>query len=395
MKRILLLGSTGSIGESVLRVADQFPDRIEIAGLAVQSNYARCLEQAEKFNVRHVAVADVESARACRAQAQGRREVLEGMSGVCALTELEGVDLVVCAVVGMAGLLPVLASVEKGLDVALATKEVLVAAGRIVTQACARKGCRILPVDSEHSAVFQCLLGLPEAERRPPLDFGGGAWAAVRRLVLTASGGPFSARNSLDFDKVTVGEVLRHPTWNMGRKVTVDSATLMNKGLEIMEAHWLFGVPIDQIDVLIHPESIVHSMVETLDGNVLAQLSVPDMRFAIQTALLYPERLDGKLPQLRLEDLGKLRFQLPDEIRFPSLGLARSAARVGGTMPVVLNAANEVAVDSFLKGRRTFSGIWAAVEEVMQRHTVAVDSDLETILAADAWARREAAALCG
>ena len=378
-KNIVILGSTGSIGESALRVVAAFPDRFRIVGLAAQTKVERLLEQARLFSVERVAVADHEAARRARQLAPAGLTVLAGPEGLEELAAQDTADIVLMAVVGMAGLSPVLAALRQGTDVALATKEVLVAAGQKVMAASRASGARILPVDSEHSAIFQCLGG-QDADR-------------VRRLMLTASGGPFAHNPRLDLEKVTVAEALKHPRWNMGRKVTVDSATMMNKGLEIIEAHWLFGVPFDRIEVVIHPESIVHSMVEFQDGNVLAQLSVSDMRFAIQLALTWPERLDGALPALDLARLGTLHFAAPDEARFPCLSLARAAARAGGTMPVILNAANEVAVQEFLNGKLSFPGIWRTVEKVLGRHTALADPDLPDILAADRWARAEAGLL--
>lgn len=382
MKKIVLLGSSGSIGESALRVVEALSSRFRVVGLAVHRNYKRVLQQAEQFRVGHVAVADTETARLCAAEAPSGIEVHEGQAGVEELAALEETDIVLCAVVGMAGLRPVMAAVNRGTDIALATKEVLVAAGRIVTEACAKHGVRLLPVDSEHSAILQCLKEMPNVEDQEH--------STIRRLILTASGGPFAEQPGIDFDRVTVDEALNHPRWNMGKKVTVDSATLMNKGLEIMEAHWLFNVPVEKIDVLIHPESIVHSLVEFVDGNVMAQMSVPDMRFAIQYALTYPERLDGKLPQLDLAKTGTLNFREPDVERFPCLRLAREAARVGGTMPAVLNAANEVAVQRFLQGKTAFSGIWRLVESFMEKHEVIHEPSLDDVMEVDAWVRRSA-----
>jgi 1-deoxy-D-xylulose-5-phosphate reductoisomerase len=312
-------------------------------------------------------------------------KVLAGPEGVASLALETGADIVVCAVVGMAGLRPVMTAVEAGMDVALATKEVLVAAGDVVTRACARTGARLMPVDSEHSAIFQCL---GAGSERPP--FPPGSLPRVDRLILTASGGPFWNRHDMDMRAITADAALEHPRWKMGRKVTVDSATLMNKGLEIMEAGWLFGIPLERIDTLIHPESIVHSLVRFADGSVLAQLSPPDMRYAIQYALAFPDRPDGGLPRLRLDELGALRFSRTDPVRFPCLGLAVEAARKGGTMPAVLNAANEMAVESFLAGHLNFPGIWGTVAKVTDMHTPVPHPGLDEIVEADEWARRTA-----
>lgn len=373
------MGSTGSIGESALRVVAAFPKRFRIIGLAAQTKVERLLEQARLFAVDRVAVADQKAAQQALQMAPAGLKVQVGPAGLEELAALPNADTVLVAVVGLAGLFPVLAALRQGTDVALATKEVLVAAGKKVMAAARATGARILPVDSEHNAIFQCL-GDQGAER-------------VRRLMLTASGGPFAHKPHLDLEKVTVGEALKHPRWNMGRKVTVDSATMMNKGLEIIEAHWLFGMPLEHITVVMHPESIVHSMVEFKDGNILAQLSVSDMRFAIQSALTWPERLDGGLPALDLARLGMLHFSAPDEARFPCLRLARMAAGTGGTMPAILNAANEMAVQEFLNGKLSFPGIWRTVEQVLARHTALADPDLPDILAADSWARMEAGQL--
>ncbi len=377
-KRLLLLGSTGSIGENALRVIAALPGRFQIVGLAANRHGERALEQARAFGVSSVALADPAAATAARQAAPAGVRVLEGEAGVVELVRTSGADLVLCAMVGMAGLRPVLAAVEAGMDVALATKEVLVAAGALVCATAARTGARLLPVDSEHSALFQCLQGA-----RP---------ASVRRLLLTASGGPFARRPELDLDHVSVKDALRHPRWNMGRKVTVDSATLMNKGLEIMEARWLFDVPLERIEVVIHPESLVHSLVEFVDGGVLAQLGPPDMRFAIQYALTWPERVDGGLPQLDLIAAGALHFHAPESERFPCLRLAREAAAGGGAQPAVLNAANEVAVDWFLEGRMPFGGIWRTVSAVLARTppSAAATPTLDELFETDAWARREA-----
>jgi len=337
--------------------------------------------------VPRLVVADHAAARRCRERAPACVDVIDGVGGLTEVAADPDLDLLVCAVVGMAGLRPVLAAARRGTHVALATKEVLVAAGKPVTDACSRSGALLIPIDSEHSAIFQCLQGSVEDAHVP-----GNVERGIRRLLLTASGGPFGSAPETDLNRVTVEQALAHPRWSMGRKITIDSATLMNKGLEILEAHWLFHVPLEQIDVLIHPESIVHSMVEFVDGSVLAQLSAPDMRYAIQYALTYPLRLDGGLPALDLDLLSSLRFTTPDPARFPCLRLAREAGAAGGTMPAVLNAANEVAVARFLAGEIRLPDIWEIVESVMQRHKPAA-AELDAILAADAWARRQAAAL--
>lgn len=378
-KRIVILGSTGSIGKSALKVVEQLSDRLEIVGLAVRSSTDQVLEQAVKFGVRTIAVADQAAAAAALPRTPVGIKILSGPEGVEALAAMEGADIVLAAMVGMAGLKPVLAALNRGRDVALATKEVLVAAGELVIRACTRTGARLIPVDSEHSAIFQCL--------------GAAAPAAVRSIILTASGGPFANKPNVDFGKVTVAEALKHPRWNMGNKVTIDSATMMNKGLELMEAHWLFNMPMDRIEVLVHPESIVHSLVQFVDGSVFAQLSLSDMRYAIQYALTWPDRIEGNLPHLDLAAIGRLNFSRPEEKRFPCLGLACAAAAVGKTLPAVLNAANEVAVERFLAGELAFSGIWRVVECVMNAHATVSNPTLETILDADAWARARACEL--
>jgi len=379
-KKIVILGSTGSIGENAIRVATALPNRLKIMGIASNTSVSRILEQAAELHVKHVAIADPASAATARQSRPRHIRLYSGDSGVEELAALPEADLVLCAMVGMAGLKPVLAALNQGTDVAIATKEVLVAAGGMVMDCARRNKARLLPVDSEHSAIFQCLEGKPAS--------------SIRRLILTASGGPFGANRSIDFDKVTAAQALKHPRWNMGPKVSIDSATLMNKGLEIMEAHWLFGIPYDRIDVVIHPESIIHSMVEFVDGSILAQLSPPDMRFAIQHALTWPEREDGGLPRLDFATLGALHFETPDLTRFPCLGLARKAAITSGTMPCVLNAANEIAVQAFLENQITFSGIWHTVESVMTRHSVIAKPTLDQINAADHWSRQEAKRLC-
>lgn len=377
MKNVVILGSTGSIGENAVRVCLALPNELRVVGLAVQSNYTRALEQAALLNVKTLAVVDPDAAQRCRAAAPPGVRVLDGQPGIVDLAATAEANIVLCAVVGMAGLHPVLSALHAGKDVALATKEVLVAAGSIVTAAATAAGARILPVDSEHSAIFQCLQGCTSPN-------------SIERLILTASGGPFTARPDIHLPSVTPRQALAHPRWNMGPKVTIDSATLMNKGLEMIEAHWLFNLPMHRISVLIHPESIVHSMVEFVDGSILSQMSLPDMRFAIQYALTYPARKPGGLPPLDLATVGTLHFSHPDTTRFPCLTLATNAAATGGTVPAVLNAANEVAVERFLQGEIGFTDIWKIVEKTINAHTNVLNPSLDEVLHADNWARRAA-----
>ncbi|MBC8453708.1 1-deoxy-D-xylulose-5-phosphate reductoisomerase [PVC group bacterium] len=380
MKKIVILGSAGSIGESALRVVEALPDELQVVGLAVRSNSRRLLEQVSAFGVSQVAVVDEDAAKECEESASPDIKVLSGMAGVEELAASSDADIVLCSVVGMSGLAPVLAALECGTDVALATKEVLVAAGHIVKETCSRTGAKLLPVDSEHSAIFQCLHGQTESAHAHKTD-------AVRRILLTASGGPFFERPDVDFDLVSVADALDHPKWDMGRKVTIDSATLMNKGLEIIEARWMFDVPVSNIEVVVHPESIIHSMVEFIDGSTIAQLSPPDMRLAIQYALTWPERMDGALPGMDPFAVGSLSFKKPDLSRFPALRLAIQAGETGGSLPIVLNAANEIAVEMFLNEKIPFSGIWKCVESVMNRHKVEKEPSLEDVFKTDLWAR--------
>ncbi len=378
MKNIVVLGSTGSIGENALKVVDSLPDQLQIVALGVNTNYERVLEQAKQFGVKIVAISDSEMAAKCARVAPSGIEVLSGEEGMEIVAALDDVDIVVCAVVGMAGLKPTMAAVSRGTDVAIATKEALVAAGGLVTETCAKTGASLLPIDSEHSALFQCLTTAGRSTD---------GISNVKRLILTASGGPFAAKPDIDFETVSVDEALAHPRWKMGRKISIDSATMMNKGLEIIEARWLFDLTLDKIDVILHPESIVHSLVEFVDGSMLAQMSLPDMRLAIQYALTYPERYSGDLPSLDLAQLGALHFSEPDAVRFPCLRIAREALLCAGTMPTVMNAANEVAVAAFLDEKISLAGIWHHVEDVMNKHDVIDDPDLATVFVADKWAR--------
>ena len=385
MKRIGILGSTGSIGCSALSVIEAHMDRLEVASLAAGENSARLAEQVERFRPRVVAMATAgalaQVERGLSVQARRRLEHLAvGAEGLVTAATHPAVDLVLCASSGTAALEAVLAAIEAGKTIALANKEVLVMAGGLVTEAARRHGVLVLPVDSEHNAIHQCLHGRDAGE--------------VRRLILTASGGPFRHLSASELEGVTPEAALRHPTWRMGPKITIDSATLMNKGLEVIEAHWLFGVPPDRIDVVIHPQSIIHSMVELTDGSVIAQLGVTDMRMPIQYAFSFPERWAAATPPLNLAALGRLEFAEPDRERFPCLSLAYRALSDSGALPVVLNAANEVAVASFLDGRLSFPGIARLIEHTLDAGAGAalprVDA-VEEVRAVDRWARDWAA----
>ncbi len=376
MRRLTILGSTGSIGRTALDVARRLVGEITVVGLSACTNVALLARQVRDVGPEAVAVGSAEGARALRVAVPGwRGDVLIGPEGLAALAGGTPADLVLVGVVGVAGLEPTLAALSAGKDVALATKEVLVAGGALVTSAATQRGRRILPIDSEHSAIFQCLAGQ---------DAG-----AVARLWLTASGGPFLHLDREAMEAVTPADALRHPTWQMGPKVTVDSATLMNKGLEVIEAHWFFGVPASRIEVVIHPQSVVHSLVEFVDGSLLAQLGAPDMHLPVQYALTYPRRLPATGTRLDLRTLGTLGFEPPDPGRFPCLGYAREALEMGGTAPAALNAANEVSVRQFLEGRIRFPEIARNVRRVLDRHTPAPATSVVAVLAADREARAQ------
>jgi 1-deoxy-D-xylulose-5-phosphate reductoisomerase len=377
MKRIAILGSTGSIGRSALAVVDAHPSALRVVALAAGDNAALLAEQAARYGPEIVGLATAAAVDRFKAAcATSPRIAGAGSDGLIAVATHPSVDIVLCASAGTAGLEAVLAAIEAGKTIALANKEVLVMAGELVTAAARRRSVAILPVDSEHNAIHQCLHG------RDPRE--------VRRLILTASGGPFRDRPAAELERVGPDAALQHPTWQMGRKITIDSATLMNKGLEVIEAHWLFGVSADQIDVVIHPQSIVHSMVELIDGSVIAQLGVTDMRLPIQYAFSYPDRWAAALPSLDLTRAARLEFLPPPHERFPSLGLAYRALRAGGTVPVVLNAANEIAVDLFLEGKLGFTAIPRVIEKTLDVHQAQPVSTLEAVRRADAWARDHA-----
>jgi 1-deoxy-D-xylulose-5-phosphate reductoisomerase len=375
MKRIAVLGSTGSIGVTTLDIAARFPDRFEITALAAGKNVDRLASQVTTFNPHLVAVGDAESVIELRRRLPDYHgEVLAGAEGLEAVATEATAELVVGGLVGAIGLLPTLRALSAGKDVALANKEALVVAGELMTRTARAAGVHLFPIDSEHNAIFQALRG-HEADD-------------VRRIILTASGGPFLRRPAEELARVSRAEALRHPTWKMGDKITIDSATLMNKGLEVIEAHWLFGLPADQIDVVIHPQSIVHSMVEYIDGSVIAQLGIADMTIPISYILAYPRRLPLEhLPSLDLPAESDLEFHRPDTGKFRCLGLAYEALRAGGTVPAVLNAANEVAVAAFLAERLRFTQIPELLERAVEAHSRAAANDLETLLAADRWAR--------
>ncbi|HAA02182.1 MAG TPA: 1-deoxy-D-xylulose-5-phosphate reductoisomerase [Syntrophobacteraceae bacterium] len=377
-KALSILGSTGSIGVNTLEVIRQFPNRFSIIGLAAGRNVALLFDQILEFQPRVVAVMDEACATRLRQMLESvhnRPEVLSGADGYQTIAALPEVNMVVAAMVGAAGLVPTVAAIEAGKHVALANKETLVIGGSVVVPLTERRGVRLLPVDSEHSAIFQSLQGNQHH--------------SLRRILLTASGGPFFRKSMDELSTVTPQAALKHPNWSMGRKITIDSATLMNKGLEVIEAHWLFNVPVDQIAVHIHPESIIHSMVEYVDGSVIAQLGIPDMKTPIAYALSYPERLPLRQPALDLFQLQNLSFYPPDETKFPCLRLAYQACREGSTMPAVLNAANEVAVEAFLNERIGFLDIPTLIESTMSRHSTASEVTLQSILEADHWARKE------
>jgi 1-deoxy-D-xylulose-5-phosphate reductoisomerase len=382
-KKVVLLGSTGSIGCSTLEVARQIPERVELVGLAANASVGKLAEQVRETGVRHVALADGSKEAELRALLPDGVKVYIGHEGLIELATLTGADVVLVAIVGTAGLEPALAAIEAGKDLAVASKEILVMAGEIVTAAAEKRGVKILPVDSEHNAIFQCLDGHRGGEKE------------VSRLILTASGGPFRTWPAEDLKAVTLEQALKHPTWEMGRKITIDSATLFNKGLEMIEARWLFGIGMERIDVVVHPQSIVHSMVEFVDGSVLAQLSRTDMCFPIQYALTWPDRVRGGLKPLDFSELAKLEFERPRDEVFPALGLARRAGSEGGTLPAVFNAANEVAVDAFIERRIGFTDIWAVVGETMDAHEVGAADSLSGLIEADAWARLKATDLLG
>jgi len=375
-KRLVILGATGSIGESALKVARDIPERMEIVGLAANSNVEKLAAAANETRAQSICLVDETKIDALQRALAYKPRIFAGQEGLREIACLTNAEMVLVAIVGTGGLRPALAAIEAGKDLAVASKEILVMAGEIVMREARDNDVKVLPVDSEHNAIFQCLEG------KSSLD--------VRRIILTASGGPFRETPRKDFNSIIPEQALKHPTWNMGPKITIDSATLFNKGLEMIEAHWLFGVEMKRVEVVIHPQSIVHSMVEFADGSTLAQLSYSNMCFPIQYAVTWPDRVPNTLPPLDFSKLSSLEFFTPRYDDFPALNLARRAGETGGTLPAVMNAANEVAVAGFLDRQVRFPDIWQIVEEVMNRHRPVAHPDLDAILQADQWARKEA-----
>lgn len=375
-KAVVVLGSTGSIGVSALKVAADLPDHMHLVGLAANSSAESLAQQVKVTGVKHVCMYEEEACKEFKNLADNSVSISCGEEGLIELATLPEADMVLIAIVGTAGLRPALAAIEAGKDIAVASKEILVMAGEVVMKAARDKGVNVLPVDSEHNAIFQCLENREASE--------------VSRLILTASGGPFRQLPASELSEVTVEQALKHPTWEMGQKISIDSATLFNKGLEMIEARWLFDVEMDRVDVIVHPQSIVHSMVEFIDGSILAQLSTADMCFPIQYAVTWPERVPNTLQPLDFAELAKLEFEKPRFEDFPALNLAMWAGKEGGTLPAVLNASNEIAVAAFLNKSLGFSKIWETVEKTMTSHQNVKQPSLEEILEADLWAREYA-----
>lgn len=375
MKKISVLGSTGSIGRATLEVVSRHPDKFRVIGLAAKDNVRLLESQMREFKPEVIAVFDETAAEELRMK-NPHTEILTGEQGVIEAATLGDADMVVSAIVGSAGLMPTFAAVKAGKNIALATKEVLVMAGSIIMSEASKRGIMVVPVDSEHSAIFQCINGRRQSE--------------IQKIILTASGGPFLRKSLSELETVTPEAALKHPNWLMGKKVTIDSATLMNKGLEVIEAHYLFGLPAERIDVLLHPQSIVHSMVEFIDGSVMAQMSVPDMKGPISYALSYPQRFEEVLPSLDLAVIGELTFEKPDRNKYRCLSLTYDALRTGGTMPCVLNAANEIAVEAFLNKKILFTEIPDIVFDTMAQHKVLKGENVEEVISVSDWAREKA-----
>ncbi|MGI6328656.1 MAG: 1-deoxy-D-xylulose-5-phosphate reductoisomerase [Dethiobacteria bacterium] len=384
LQRITILGSTGSIGTQTLRVIDRFPDRFKIVGLSTKRNIKLLEHQIEKYRPEAVAVFDNEKAlelkKNIKSNSRQKTVILTGEEGITELAALHNAEIVVVALVGFSGLKPTLAAIKEGKEIALANKEALVVGGELIMSEARSRKIIIRPIDSEHSAIFQCINKAAENE--------------LNKIILTASGGPFRGWLKEKLVNVTPAQALKHPNWNMGAKITIDSATLMNKGFEVIEARWLFNLDYKKIDVVIHPESIIHSMVEFIDGSILAQMGIPDMVLPIQYALSYPERWGNEFPRLNWREKQQIHFYPPDFDNFPCLNYAYQAGKTGGTLPAVMNAANEVAVEKFLKNELSFLHIPLLIEEIMNRHIVIFNPSLEELITVDSWAREEADAVC-
>ena len=372
-KKVVVLGSTGSIGESTIKVANDLSDRIEIIGIAACKSDEKLISQLKETGAMGACLTDQESAQRASTNMPDGVRFFHGEEGLIELATLEEADIVLISIVGVAGLRPALAALEAGKDLAVASKEILVMAGQAVMETAAKNGAKVLPVDSEHNAIFQCLEGKESKD--------------VSRLILTASGGPFRKSSSEEIQNVSPIEALQHPTWKMGPKITIDSATLFNKGLEMIEAKWLFDIDMNRVEVVVHPQSIIHSMVEFIDSSILAQLSTTDMCFPIQYAITWPERVSNRLEPLDFTQISKLDFEAPRIKDFPALELARRAGNVGGTLPAVMNAANEVAVDGFLNDKISFPGIWDHVSKVMDNHEIVNNPSVDELIQSDKWAR--------
>ncbi len=374
-KNIVILGSTGSIGENAVKVINHFPNELKLYGISAKNNVKKLAKQALDNSAKFATVSDEKYLGEFKSIIGEKTTALAGEKGLIQMATDANTDMILCSIVGTNGLIPVIEAIKCGKNIALASKEILVMAGDIVMSLAKKHNVKILPVDSEHSAVFQCLEGKKKSD--------------ISKIILTASGGPFKGFSQKGLKNVSVKEALNHPTWRMGQKVSIDSATMMNKALEVIEARWLFDVPVEKIKVVIHPQSIIHSMVEFIDGTVLAQMSLPDMKYPIQNALTYPHRHQGVVKPLDFAKIANLTFEEPDHKNFPSLKIAESALKTGGTMPVVLNAANEIAVDLFMKNLLSFTKIWMLVQKVMEQHNPVKNPSLEEILASDNWARRK------
>ncbi len=374
MKKVLILGSTGSIGVNALNVIRRFPDKFKVVGLTVSSNVSLLKEQIKEFHPEFIVVKDETKVKELTESLNFKTEILVGDSGLIEATQRKDFDILIGAVVGFAGLIPTIEAIKRGKRIALANKETLVVAGEIVTRLVAENGAEIIPVDSEHSAIYQCLIGENLKE--------------VEKLILTASGGPFLKKDKSFFDNATVDEALNHPNWKMGSKITIDSATMMNKGLEVIEAHWLFGLPFNKIEVVIHPQSIIHSMVQFIDGSIKAQMGLPDMKLPIQYALSFPERFENDFVRTDLPLINNLTFFEPDFDKFECLKLAYQVLETGGTAPCIMNAANEVAVDKFLKGFIKFSDIPRFITTALDKIENHLNPDIETIIECDKLTRK-------